>query len=38
MMIIPGRRLLKADPPPPRLGCCAADAGSTPVDPSEKPI
>ena len=38
MMIMPGRRLLKADPPPPRLGCDAADAGSTPVEPLAKPI
>ena len=28
----------KALPPPPRLGCCAAEAGSTPSLPLEKPI
>jgi hypothetical protein len=37
-MIIPGRRLLKAEPPPPRFGIEAAEAGRVPVLPSVKPI
>jgi hypothetical protein len=37
-MIIPGRKLLNAEPPPPFFGIEAAEAGKVPVLPSVNPI